>query len=177
MRRLILLRHAKTEHTAASGRDIDRRLDARGIDDAALIGRWLPKNNYRPDLALVSNAARAKETWEILARSLPGTRREEVDDLYGADPGELLHIIHDAAASGAERLMIVAHNPGLHELAIALIASGDKTARDALTSNLPTTGVVIINFDIKSFGDVSFHGGKLERYVTPKILKEWPDNG
>lgn len=171
MRRLILLRHAKTERDAPSGRDIDRRLDERGVEDAALVGRWLAKK-YAPDLALVSSAARAQETWEIFSKSLPETLSEEIPDLYGADAGELLHIIQDAGASNAQRLMIVAHNPGLHELALALIADGERASRDALASNLPTTGVAVIDFEIEDWNEVRFRGGTLERFVSPKILKD-----
>lgn len=66
MRRLILLRHAKTEPDAASGKDRDRRLDERGHEDAATIGGWLADHDLVPDLALVSTATRAQQTWTIL---------------------------------------------------------------------------------------------------------------
>ena len=65
MRRLMLLRHAKTESDAPSGRDQDRKLDNRGRHDAAEIGGFLGKNPPFPDLVLVSHAVRALQTWEI----------------------------------------------------------------------------------------------------------------
>ncbi len=61
MRRLILLRHAKTERDAPSGKDRDRQLDKRGIGDAAEIGRWLARHDYDRGLALVSTATRAQK--------------------------------------------------------------------------------------------------------------------
>ena len=66
MRRLMLLRHAKTETDAPSGRDQDRRLDNRGVRDAAEIGAWLGRHPPFPDLVQVSPAVRAKQTWELV---------------------------------------------------------------------------------------------------------------
>ena len=65
MRRLMLLRHAKTENDAPSGRDQDRRLDDRGRRDAAEIGGWIGRHPPFPDAVLVSTAVRAHQTWEI----------------------------------------------------------------------------------------------------------------
>ena len=65
MRRLMLLRHAKTENDAPSGRDQDRRLDDRGRLDAAEIGGWIGRHPPFPDSVLVSTAVRAPQTWEI----------------------------------------------------------------------------------------------------------------
>jgi len=65
MRRLMLLRHAKTETDAPSGRDQDRRLDERGRRDAAEIGSWIARHPPFPDLVQVSPAVRAKQTWEL----------------------------------------------------------------------------------------------------------------
>ena len=73
MRRLMLLRHAKTETDAPSGQDRDRRLDDRGRLDAAAIGNWIGRHPPFPDSVLVSTAVRAHQTWEIVAASDEGT--------------------------------------------------------------------------------------------------------
>lgn len=173
MRRLILLRHAKTERDAPSGKDRDRRLDERGHHDGAEIGQWLALNDYRPDLVLVSTATRTQETWELLRAAMPSTRAKHLPELYGADPSELLSIIRDAAAADPQCLLILAHNPGLHELALGLISGGDAAGRRALAANLPTAGVVVIDFDTDDWSDVSFRSGQLERFASPKLLREW----
>ncbi len=72
MRRLMLLRHAKTEHDAPSGHDQDRRLDDRGRLDAAAIGGWIGRHPPFPDCVLVSTAVRAHQTWEIAWRGDEG---------------------------------------------------------------------------------------------------------
>ncbi len=176
MRRLILLRHAKTERDAPSGRDIDRSLDERGLLDAQTVGQWLTRNFYRPDIALVSPATRAMQTWDILAKSLSSTRMKTVQELYNADAGDLLTIVRTIGIEDPKTLMIVAHNPALHELALALISAGETAGLRALAANLPTTGVVVIDFPGEDWDDAGFRKGTLERFVSPKLLKEWSDN-
>lgn len=176
MRRLILLRHAKTERDAPSGKDLDRRLDERGHRDSTDIGRWLALNGYHPDLALVSTAARTRETWDLLRPALPSTRVKHLPALYGADTSDLLEVIRGVAATNPHGLMILAHNPGLHELALALISGGDGAGRRALDANLPTAGVAVIDFKTDDWNDVGFRSGRLERFTSPKLLREESDS-
>lgn len=176
MRRLMLLRHAKTEGTAPSGEDSDRRLDSRGEADSATIGRWMAENHRVADLVLVSTAVRARQTWEIVApllsRHMPKAKVAYLEQLYLADPVDILRIIHGAAAQNPARLLIVGHNPGLHELALALTAKADERLRRALSHNLPTSGLAVIDFTIDDWRDVSFQRGRLSAFVTPKLLSQ-----
>ena len=173
MRRLMLLRHAKTENDAPSGRDQDRRLDDRGRKDAAEIGSWMAAHPPFPDSVLVSTAVRSEQTWDIvwdaMASAVPRPKVKLMAELYGADPSDLLRIIHSTAAKDPHRLLLVGHNPGLHELAFALTGSGKAEARSALADNLPTSGLAGIDFD--DWDDVSFRRGRLELFVSPKLLK------
>src|ERR1700686_4784376 len=180
MRRLMLLRHSKTENDAPSGRDRDRRLDDRGRRDAAEIGGWIGRHPPFPDLVLVSPATRAYQTWEIVREAMkdlaPKPQVELVPELYGADPRPLLHAIHAASAGDPRRLMVVGHNPGMHELALALAGSGDAAGRKALADNLPTSGLAIFDFAIDDWTDVAFRRGRLELFVSPKLLKQASDD-
>jgi len=175
MRRLMLLRHAKTEHDTPSGRDQDRRLDKRGRHDAEEIGGWIGRHPPFPDFVLVSPAIRARQTWEIAWEAMkdmvPEPKIEQVPDLYGADSSELLQAIREVSAPDPKRLMLVGHNPGMHELALALAGSGDAAGRKALIDNLPTSGLAIFDFDVKDWNDVAFRRGKLVLFVSPKLLK------
>jgi len=176
MRRLMLLRHAKTENDAPSGRDQDRRLDNRGRHDAAEIGSWIGRNPPFPSLVLVSHAVRALQTWEIaweaMKELVPEPEVELMAELYGADISQLLETIRSVSVADPERLMIVGHNPGMHELAIALAGSGDAAGRGALADNLPTAGLAILDFDIDDWADVGLRRGRLELFVSPKLLKQ-----
>jgi phosphohistidine phosphatase len=176
MRRLMLLRHAKTENDSPSGRDQDRRLDERGRRDAAEIGSWIGGHPPAPDSVMVSPAIRAHQTWEIAWQAMkhlvPQPQVELLPDLYGADPAQLLLAIRMASATDPQRLMVVGHNPGMHELALALAGSGDVAGRKALADNLPTSGLAVFDFAVDDWNDVSFRRGKLVLFVSPKLLKQ-----
>jgi phosphohistidine phosphatase len=176
MRRLMLFRHAKTEHDAPSGRDQDRRLDNRGRHDAAEIGGFIGRNPPYPDLVLVSHAVRALQTWEIAWEAMkefaPAPRVELTPELYGADVSQLLETVRNASVSDPKRLMLVGHNPGMHELAVALAGSGDAAGREALADNLPTAALAIVDFDIDDWTNVRIRRGRLELFVSPKLLKQ-----
>jgi phosphohistidine phosphatase len=176
MRRLMLLRHAKTETDAPSGRDQDRRLDARGRTDAAEIGGWIGRHPPYPDLVLVSPAIRADQTWKIaweaMKKRAPQPRVELLPELYGADPSQLLKTIRAASSTDPKALILVGHNPGMHELALALTGSGDAAPRKALTDNLPTSGLAILDFAGADWDDVAFRRGRLVLFVSPKLLKQ-----
>ena len=178
MRRLMLLRHAKTENDAPSGRDRDRQLDQRGRADAAEIGGWIGRHPPFPDSVLVSPAVRAHQTWEAALGAMkdliPQPKVELLPELYGADPSLLLQIIRSASSADPQRLLVIGHNPGMHELALALTGSGDAAGRKALADNLPTSGLAIFDFAIDDWADVAFRHGKLVLFVSPKVLKQTP---
>ncbi len=184
MRRLMLLRHAKTEHDAPSGHDHDRRLDERGRLDAAAIGTWVGQHPPLPDAVLVSTAVRAKQTWEIARDAIKGAAPEQapqphvewLEEIYGAETAQLLRIIRMAAATDPARLMLIGHNPGMHELALMLAGSGDAAAKKALEHNLPTGGLAILDFAIDDWNEVAFRRGNLVRFTSPKLLKQTLDD-
>jgi phosphohistidine phosphatase len=176
MRRLMLLRHAKTESEAPSGRDQDRRLDERGRRDAAEIGNWMGRHPPFADSVMVSPAVRAHQTWEIAWEAMkdlaPSPQVEFLPELYGADPAQLLESIRGAVETDPRRLMLVGHNPGMHELALALTGSGDAAGRKALSDNLPTSGLAVFDFAIDDWSEVAFRRGRLVLFVSPKLIKQ-----
>jgi phosphohistidine phosphatase len=181
MRRLMLLRHAKTEKDAPSGRDRDRRLDKRGKNDAAEIGGWIGQHPPFPDLVLVSPAVRAHQTWEIaweeaMKERAPQPQVELLPELYGAAASQLLQTIRTASLADPQRLMLVGHNPGMQELALALAGSGDAAGRKALADNLPTSGLAVFDFAVDDWDDVAFGRGRLVLFVSPKLLKQTSDD-
>ena len=176
MRRLMLLRHAKTETNAPSGRDQDRRLDERGRRDATEIGAWIARHPPFPDFVQVSPAVRARQTWELVQEAMkehaPAPQVEFLPELYGADPAQMLQTIRTASVTDPRHLMVVGHNPGMHELALMLTGSGDAAGRQAISDNLPTSGLLILDFDTDDWNEVAFRRGKLVLFVSPKLLKQ-----
>src|ERR1700761_8206979 len=141
MQRLILLRHGKAE-PASPGGDFERGLTERGRSEAALAGRVLAEAGYAPDLALVSTARRAMETWQALQTWFPGARAQASRGLYHAEPGALAEAIA-AAADAATTLMVVGHNPGLHELALVLPAVAGTRPEPILARSFPTAAAAV----------------------------------
>jgi phosphohistidine phosphatase len=169
MLRLMLLRHAKTERAAPGGRDRNRRLMKRGRADAPAVGAYMAHHGLVPDLALVSPAARAQETWALVAAGFgktPGMVTE--DRIYPGSPQKLLDLI--AEPRKARKLLIVGHNPSLQEFALQLIASGDIEAREQLREKLPTSGLVVIDLPIDDWSLAHPHAARLDRFVTPRLI-------
>jgi phosphohistidine phosphatase len=147
MRRLMLLRHAKTKRAKPGERDRDRKLKKRGRADAPTIGAYMAQHGLVPDLALVSPAARAQDTWTLVADAFDKKPRVQLDDrIYNASPQKLLAVITESRK--ARSLVIVGHNPSLHEFALQLIAAGDVQTREQLHDKLPTSGLVVMDLPI-----------------------------
>lgn len=174
MRHLILLRHAKTERQSDSGEDHDRRIDARGRGDSALIGAWLAAQHPQPELALISDATRTHETWEIVGSHLSGCGAEFLDTLYLASAMKIFKTIRRAPNSVVS-LLVLGHNPGLHELAWNLAGEANATERAALAENLPTCGAVVLEYPVSTWGEVALHKGRMCAFVTPKQLQASSD--
>ncbi len=148
MRRLILFRHAKTEVRSEAGDDFSRHLTERGRQDAVLMGRVLADADCAPNLALVSPAARAVETWESLAESFPKARVERRKGLYDGTPEEIAEEAGIDTAS-SDTVMVVGHNPGLQELAINLLIDNAGSHHDieALSAGFPTAAAAVFAYD------------------------------
>ncbi|MFY9837598.1 MAG: histidine phosphatase family protein [Xanthobacteraceae bacterium] len=165
----MLLRHAKTERAAPGGRDHDRKLMKRGRADAPVLGAYMAHHDLAPDLALVSPAVRAQETWALAAAAFDKIPDMETDNrLYPGNTQKLLDLI--AEPRKVRKLLIVGHNPSLHEFALQLIASGDVKAREQLHDKLPTSGLVVIDLPIDDWALVRRHAARLERFVTPRLI-------
>jgi len=169
MRRLLLLRHSKTERPELGERDRDRKLMPRGRADAPLIGAYMARHRLIPDLVLVSPAQRTMETWALVAAAFSKVPRMVKDDrIYNAGTQTLAELIRET--DDARSLLVVGHNPGLHDLATELIGSGDVEARESLNEKLPTSGLVVIDFAFDHWSELYDNSGRLERFVTPRLI-------
>lgn len=140
MRELLLVRHAKSSWTTGAASDLERPLNARGLDDAPAMGAWLGQHGYRPSFVVTSPALRARMTAE---RLLAGMEAEEVpveDDprIYGGGLRELVAVL-EAHDRHPGRGMLVGHNPGLDELVLWLAAAPPPYSK---TGKLMTTCAV-----------------------------------
>ena len=170
MRRLMIFRHAKAERAEPGEPDRDRTLNDRGRKDAARIGAYMAKHALVPDHVVVSPSVRTQETWKYAAGAFrPQPAGQPVERLYNATTHVILDVVKETPAA-AHSLLVIGHNPALHELALALIASGDVEARERLGEKLPTSGLAVIDFAVDDWGKLRPRSGRLERFVTPKSL-------
>jgi len=148
MKRLILLRHAKAERSAPSGRDFDRPLNPRGLNDAARAGRVLAAAGLIPDVVLVSASARTVQTWAQASAALPDARVQVRQDLYNATPDHLQAVAQ--AEQEAHTVMVIAHNPGIGALAYDLVATATLAEAGViqdLAQGFPTAAAAAFELD------------------------------
>lgn len=172
MRRLLVLRHAKTENDSPTGRDRDRRINDRGRADALDIANYLVHEQLTPEQIVVSSAVRTRQTLDIIQGEMSPPPDVTIDEaLYHAGVSELFEIVR-ALGGTTNPLMLIGHNPGLHEFALALVAEGHQAGRRALEAGLPTSGLVVIDCLIDDWSDLMFRCGRLDRFISPRLLRE-----
>lgn len=173
MRRLILLRHAKSDRPAGVA-DRERPLNARGRRAAPAVAAHLAQEGLRPDLALVSAAARTRETWAVMASALGDPETRWLPEIYEAPAERILGVIRQAP-DAAGSVIVVGHNPGLGDLAATLAGSGPRDARTRLALEFPTAAYAVIDFDTDHWSEIAPGRGRLERFVRPRDID--PDLG
>ena len=170
MRRLMLLRHAKSDWTAPAGRDHERPLNARGREAAPKMGAYMARHALVPDLVIASPAVRVSETLNLVLPAFDKQPKILNDKrLYEAEGDALLGVIKETPRT-AHCVLMVGHNPGLAELAALLMASGDVETRQRLIEKFPTTGLAVIDFPFDDWGKLHPKAGRLDRFVIPRAL-------
>lgn len=135
-----------------------------------MIGSYLANHSFRPDRVLVSPAARTRETWRQIAAALRVAPDAVFDErIYNAAPQALLNVIAETPDE-ARGVLMLGHNPGLHELAMLLVATGDIDTRERLRENFPTSGMAIVDFALDNWSKLHARCGRLERFVSPKLI-------
>ena len=175
MRRLLLLRHAKSSWDQGDDDDAARPLAARGRRAAPLIGRYISRHGLVPDLVLCSTAERARQTLELVIAewerpAVDAAKVEMRSSLYLAPPGEMLAAIR-RVDEAVERLMIIGHNPGMAMLALRLAARGDPRGMKTMAAKYPTAALAVLDFEIEKWPAIAPGAGYLQSFVRPKDLK------
>ena len=169
MKALHLLRHAKSSWDDATIPDHDRPLAQRGARAARRIAAYLPSGGVRPALVLCSSARRAVETLEALRPALRDTAEVSIEpELYGADASEILERLRTVDPQ-VPQILVIAHNPGLQDLAIELSAEGDAALLDQLRTKFPTGALATFDFDV-SWAELGPGHAHLTNLVTPREL-------
>jgi phosphohistidine phosphatase len=165
MKKLFLIRHAKSSWDDPAMADENRPLNKRGKKDAPLMGNILHQQGILPDLIISSPAKRAYSTAKKIAKELqyPKKNIQTVDRLYHSSADTLLEIIR-SQPQAIQTLMLFAHNPGLTDL-VALLC-------DNQIENIPTTGVVCIQFHTDLWTEAGKSNGQFVSMDFPKNHRE-----
>lgn len=167
MKKVYLIRHAKSSWDDPELEDIDRPLNDRGRHDAPMMAKLLKARHVRADVMISSPAARALSTCVEFARALGFAESKilVVERLYHAEEKQLLSVIRELnTVSEPESVMLFGHNPGLTEFTNRLL--------DDTIENIPTCGVVAAELNIQSWREAHWGCGKREFFDFPKRGKE-----
>ena len=159
MKRLYVLRHAKSSWDDASLADYDRPLNDRGLETAPFMGRLMRERGYLPDAVLSSPAKRARNTAKLASEAAelksPILFAEQI---YEASPQTLVKVlagVDDKAGSA----MVVGHNPGMEGLIRLLTGE---------TAAMPTAALAVVDLDIEKWSQIDHLTGKLVEVLRPK---------
>jgi len=161
MKKIYLIRHAKSSWKDTLLDDFERPLNSRGKRDVVFMGRRLKMFNVMPDLIYASPAKRAERTAKELAREIDYDKKKikSVDALYESSYEKYLELIH-ATDDKHESIFIIAHNPTITEV-------GERLS-GAILSNIPTCAIVCISFDVHSFKEICEESGHILFFDYPK---------
>ncbi len=165
MKRLYLIRHAKSSWSDPTVSDFYRTLNKRGKKDAPFMAAKLAENGANPDLVLSSPAKRAKKTASFMARGV-GYSKDKIrydDNIYSASTQDLFSVLKKVDGTISE-LFLVGHNFAITDLAEMLTGE--------VLGNVPTSGIVAIEFQIKKWAKISVESGNMLFFDYPKRYKE-----
>jgi phosphohistidine phosphatase len=163
VKRLVLVRHAKSSWADPAIADHDRPLNKRGRRAATVVGRHLREAGLAPDLVLCSSANRARATLERFGLP-PATELRIEDQLYGAGASALLARLRTVPAAVGS-VLVLAHNPGVEDLVGLLVDD-----RRALPDRFPTAAVAELRLPIRTWAELAPQVGRLRSFVVPREL-------
>ncbi|MER5435426.1 histidine phosphatase family protein [Streptomyces sp. NPDC002588] len=167
LRRLVILRHAKSAWPEGVP-DHQRPLASRGRRDAPAAGRALAEADCLPDLALCSTAVRARQTWDLASAEWGTPPPVRFDRrLYAAGVPDLLAVVRETPAE-AETLLLVAHNPGLEELVLALAGDALEGSLDEVRRKFPTSAIAVLAWHGPTWRSLRPGGALLIAMIVPR---------
>jgi phosphohistidine phosphatase len=167
VRTLYLLRHAKSSWDDPSLADRDRPLAPRGKRDSKRMAEEVRRLDPAPELVLCSSSARTTETLKRLGDAVSAAEVLVEDGIYAASASELLARLR-GVADEVGAVLVIGHNPGLHDLALLLAAGGDEL--DRLREKYPTAALASLAFPHASWSGLGPGDAELVVYVVPRDL-------
>ena len=167
MKRLFLLRHAKSSWADRSLDDHERPLASRGCRASEVIAEHLRRERIAPSLVLSSSARRTRETFERIAPSLEAAEVSIERGLYRASWGQLLDRLREVPED-VDSVMLIGHQPAIQELALEL--AGDGTELERVRGKFPTAALATLTFT-GTWAALGPRAARLDAFVRPKELR------
>jgi phosphohistidine phosphatase len=168
MKRLMLLRHCKSSWAEPGLADRDRALAPRGQRDAVAMAETMVARDLTPDRILCSPTRRTRETLALLQEHLRcDCPIDFLEELYSGPEPDYRRIVA-AQGGGADRLLVIGHNPRIHITALELIGAGRKDDQTQLAAKYPTGALVVIAFDAQSWTAITEDSGQLVAFIRPR---------
>jgi phosphohistidine phosphatase len=161
MKQLLLIRHAKSDWNDPTQKDFDRPLNNRGHKNAPEMAHRLVKKGFIPQQLVSSPAMRAQTTAKYFAEAF-GIKKSEIQNeqpIYEGSASSLLKVINQLD-NGHDLIALFGHNPGLTTIAVNLCGAD--------IYNIPTCGMVLIEFPFDEWKMVSNGTGKMVFFDYPK---------
>ena len=158
---LILTRHAKSAWDTNVPSDHARPLNKRGRRSAPAIAAWMRECGYLPDQVISSSSQRTRETCELMDLGVPARFTER---LYHANSDIIFKVLSEAEQ---KKVMVVGHNPGIAAFAHTIVAGPPDHAR---FDDYPTGATLVVEFNIKSWRELSWSSGKVIDFAVPREL-------
>jgi phosphohistidine phosphatase len=170
LKKLILLRHAKSSWDDPVPRDFDRPLNGKGRRAARAIGRHAREIGIGFDEIVASPALRVTETLTEFASGYGAIPEPHFDRrVYLASAQTLLEVVQ-GVGDGMSTVLLVGHNPGLEDLVFLLVPEGDDETREQVEEKYPTASIAEISLDIDRWSDAEVGSGTLDRFIRPRDL-------
>lgn len=170
MKRLTLLRHAKSSWDDAVPRDFDRPLNAKGHRAGRTVGQEMRRLGLSFDAIVASPAARVIETLIEVAQGFGAPLTPRFDErIYLASLDALLELVR-SSDDRVDSLLLVGHSPGLERLALHLAGTKDKMLRKSVEEKYPTGALIEISLPVDRWQDVGNGEGTLTRFIRPRDL-------
>lgn len=161
MKRLILMRHAKSSWDDPLQEDHERRLNGRGRVSARVVSEWLNSKKYIPDQVFSSSSARTRETFSRLGFMCDA---QFLDKLYLADPQVMMDVLREAAG---DCVLMLGHNPGIAWFAQSIVQVAPPHSR---FFDYPTCATLVVEFSVETWREIGAGKGKAVDFVIPREL-------
>ncbi|MEE9313719.1 MAG: histidine phosphatase family protein [Rhizobiaceae bacterium] len=169
MKRLYIIRHAKSSWAQPGSSDIDRSLNDRGNEQVKLLDAWMQRYDSKIERVICSPARRTQETLLGIRGNFSNASISFIDDLYN---GEMDTYLFHLMEHKADRVVIIGHNPTCDELTRYLTSPSSPAAEKLMANHFGTGTIAVLDFDGTCWREIGKSSCQLVDLISPKELEQ-----